>query len=121
MPDGDEMLRVLTNADVDFFVVNDRRGDEIVARALAAQLVERVLRVAIELPKELAIGVERVNPAVAAGENHLGLAINHGVRRVGPLSVLDKLAAIDEVLDKRFLIALLRRLGKLDGSVVVLP
>src|SRR5262245_16176300 len=121
MPDGDEVLRVLADADVDLVVVNDRRGDEVVARALAAELVKGVFRIAIELPKKLAIGVERVNPAVAAGKDDLRLSLPDRVGRIGPLSVLNELAAIDKLLDECLLIALLGRLGKLDGGVVVLP
>ena len=41
--------------------------------------------------------IEGVDPAVAAGEDDLRLAVDHAVGGIGPLAVLDQLAAIDEL------------------------
>src|SRR5262249_43094256 len=48
------MLRVLTHADINLVVVDDRRSDEVAAGSLATQLVHRRLGIAIELPNEFA-------------------------------------------------------------------
>ena len=70
--DAGGVLRVLPDADVDLVVVDDRRADEVVAVAGAAEFVDRVLRVAVELPDQFAgLRVEAVEPAVAAGEDDL--------------------------------------------------
>ena len=82
------------------------RGDEVAAVAVAAQLVLRILGIAVELPEQLVgRGVERIEPAVAAGEDDLRLAVDDAVGGIGPLAVLDQLAAIDEALEE----VLLRR------------
>src|SRR5262249_17478838 len=100
MADTELVLGVLAGADVDAVLVDDRRGDEVAARAFAQQLVLGVLGIAVELPQELAGGIEGVDPAIAAGKNDLGLAIDDGIGRVGPLAVLDQLAAIDQRLEE---------------------
>src|SRR5262249_24097994 len=88
--DAVEVLRVLAGADVDAAFVKARRADKVAAGAAAAQFVLRVLRVSVELPDLLAgRRFETVEPAVAARENDLLLAVNHGERRVGPLAVHD--------------------------------
>src|SRR5262245_6756373 len=121
MADADQMFRILADADVDLVVVNGRRGDEIVACALAPQLVEGVFRIAVELPQQLAVGIERIDPAVAAREDDLRLALDDSVSRVRPLPVLDQLAAVDKLLDASFRVAALADLRELDGRIVVLP
>src|SRR3954468_10635188 len=78
--DAGLVLGILADADVDAVLVDDRGGDEVVARAAAGQLVLGVLGVAVELPDQLAAaGVERIDPAVAAGEDDLRLARYDGV------------------------------------------
>ena len=59
MADALAVLGVLAGADVDLLFVDDRRADEVAARALAAELVLRVLRIGVELPEHLAgVGLE---------------------------------------------------------------
>ena len=75
--DAGRVLGVLADADVDLVVVDDRRADEVVAGAGAAELVDGVLGVAVELPDQLAgLGAEAVEPAVAAGEDDLPDAVD---------------------------------------------
>src|SRR5262249_23228520 len=63
---------------------------EVLPFAPAYRLFRRRLGVAVELPKWLAgLRLEAVQPAVAAGEDHLALAVDLGVRRVRPLSFQD--------------------------------
>src|SRR5262249_53736117 len=94
VPNAFVMLRVLARADVDAILVHDRRGDEVAALALAAECVPRgLLWVAVELPELLAcLRLERVQPAVAAGENDLRHAADLGIARVRPLAMHDVLA-----------------------------
>ena len=69
---------------VDLPVVDDRRGDDVVAVARAAALPHRRLGVAVELPEQfrLAAGAgfrpKAVDPAVAAGEDRLRHSAEHG-------------------------------------------
>ena len=83
MADAFAVLGIFADGDVHQAVVDDRRADDVVARGLAAQAVERRLRVAVELPEQLgvafavALGREAVQPAVAAGEDHLRHAAEH--------------------------------------------
>src|SRR5262245_13623521 len=103
MTDAQLVLRILPRADVDAVLVNNRRGDEIAAFPFASQLVFRLLGIAVELPQELAVlGIERVDPAIAAGKDDLRLVVDDGVGGIGPLTVLDEHAAIDEALEERF-------------------
>lgn len=125
MPDARLVLGVLTDADVDTPLVDDGRGDEVAARALAGQLVLGVLGIAIELPDQLAVGVVRVDPAVAAGEDDLFLTAGLAVGRIRPLAVLNQFAAVDQALQERllgvvaaFLFADAQQAG---GRSVVLP
>src|SRR5262249_43508185 len=84
-------VRGRADADVDLAVVPHRRGDEVVA--LSAVRAAVLFRAAIELPDHLArVGLQAVQPGVAAGEDHLPLAVDLGVGRVAPLAVNDVLA-----------------------------
>ena len=81
------VLGVLADGDVDQAVVNHRRADEVVAGALAHELELGVLRIgsnfhsSLALAVVVALGVEAVEPAVAAAEDHLRLAVDLGVGR----------------------------------------
>src|SRR5574341_1268659 len=80
MADAFAVLRILAEADVDFVVVNYRRGDEITFGAGAAELVNRIGRIAIEFPNQFArLRLERIKNAVAAGENHLRHTVDHSI------------------------------------------
>src|SRR5207247_823011 len=71
VPDALEVFRILAGADVDLAVVHDRRGDEIALGAFAAELVNRILRIGVELPDHLAgLRFEPIEPTVAAGKDH---------------------------------------------------
>ena len=66
------VLRVLAHADVDLVLPDHGVRDDLVGGAAAAQHVLRARRVGVELPEELArLGLEAVEPAVAAGEDDL--------------------------------------------------
>ena len=86
------MLGVLAHRDVDEPVVNHWRADEMVSVSASAEGVLRLFRIAVKLPEQLglavlAAGVERIEPAVAAAEEHLGYAAEFGVGRARPLAV----------------------------------
>ena len=87
MADAFAMFGVLANGNKDFVIVDDRRGDDIVAVA-AALLPFGFLKVTVELPDQLA-GLRRkaAEPAIAAGEDDLRLAKDFTVSRRGPLAV----------------------------------
>src|SRR5882724_7234760 len=106
MADAGLVLGIVPNADVDTVLVDDRSGNEVVARTLAAELVLGILRVAVKLPEQLAgVRVEGPNPAVATREDDLLLAGDDGVGGVGPLAVLQQLGPVDEVLEEVALLA----------------
>src|SRR6185295_9823608 len=88
----------LANANVDAVVVNDRRCGEIAAFAPGDGEFS-AFGVRIELPNQVAPRREGVEPAIAAGEDDLRLAVDDGGRRVRPLAVVDEFAAIDELLE----------------------
>src|SRR5262245_23597004 len=114
MSDAKLVFRILADADVDLVVLDDRRGDEVITRSLAPALIEGVLRIAIELPDDLAgVGLKRIEPAVAAGEDRLRLAVDDREGRVGPLTVLQQLAAVHEPFEERLFVTLLRRAQQL--------
>ena len=98
MPTPFAVLRVLAGAEIDLVVVDDGRADDVVPRAAAAQLQDRVLGVDVELPEQLGlavlalVGLEAVDPAVAAAEDHLRHAADDRDRGAGPLAVQDVLA-----------------------------
>ena len=72
---------ILADPEVELVVVEDRRRDHVVPGARSAEFPDRVLRVQIELPQQGAgrrfVGVE---PAVAAREGDLRLAVDDAVR-----------------------------------------
>src|SRR5688572_30805436 len=87
------MLRVLTNGDVDFVLVYDRRGDDLVPRPSPAKDVFGRLGIAVELPNVFAgLWLHRVEPAIAARKDHLRLAADSDGGRVRPLAVQNLLA-----------------------------
>ena len=95
MADAFAVLGIFADGDVHLAVVNHRRADDVVARGGRAERVERRLRIAVELPEQLRVafavagGIEAVEPAVAAAEDHLRLAAEHGVAGRRPLAVQD--------------------------------
>src|SRR5437016_3933310 len=90
MPDAGTEFRILTDSDVNFVVISHRRGDDIVFRSPAAFLKFSGLRIAVELPDRLpGLGLEPTEPTVAASKDHVRFAIDHRVRRVGPLAEHD--------------------------------
>ena len=93
------VLGVLADGDVHHSFVDHRRGDDVVARAAAAEKhPDGVFGVGVELPQQLrsavsiAGRVKAVDPAVAAGEDRLRLAPEHRIGRARPLPVQDVLA-----------------------------
>ncbi len=95
VPDAFAVLRIFADGDVDQSVVDHRRADEMVSRGPAAHCVKRRFGVGVELPQQLgvalavAFGGEAVEPAVAAGKQHLRHAAQHAVRWRRPLAVQD--------------------------------
>ena len=86
--DAFAVLGVFADGDVDQAVVDHRRGDDVVAGAAAAERSHfDVLGIASNFQSSLALplpspcGVEAVEPAVAAAEDHLRHAAEHGVGR----------------------------------------
>src|SRR6266404_3594333 len=99
MADSLFMLWVLANSNVDFVLPHDRRGHEVAARAPGAELINGALGIAVELPDDLTgVGIDGIQPTVTAGKDHLALAVDLHVNRVGPLAVHEDQAAIDQVL-----------------------
>ena len=94
------VLGILAHGDVHPVLVNHRRGDQLVPRAPAAELVDRALGIALEAtraPCRRAYRLVGVQPAVAAGKDHLLHAADHADRRAGPLAVEDLVARPDLV------------------------
>ncbi len=115
MADAVLVLGVLADADVNLVVVDGGSRDKVISRPLTGQLILGVFGIAIEYPDKLAgIGIERVDLAFPAGKNDLLLAIDDGIGRVGPLAMLDELAAIDQAFEKGFLVAFLGNPGELN-------
>src|SRR4029079_11178504 len=84
------VLGVLAHAHVDLVLPDHRGGDDLVGGAAAAQDVLGARWVGVELPDQVAgLGLERVDPSVAAGEDDLGTALDHRVGRVRPGAVED--------------------------------
>ena len=82
-------LGILADRHVDPAAVEDGRGDAVVARLRP----DGVLGVQVELPERRAgPRVERVEPAVAAREDHLHHAIDLAERGRRPLAVQDAIA-----------------------------
>ena len=93
------MLGVFAHRDVDEPVVNHGCADEMVSVSTSAEGVLRRFWIAVKLPEQLgpgwprrgwiilATGVERIEPAVAAAEEHLRHATEFGVGRARPLAV----------------------------------
>src|SRR5262249_54923552 len=78
------MLRILAVGDVDAVFVDDRRGDQFVARLRP----HRILRVGVELPELLARHrLVAAHPAVALRADHLINSADLANRRSGPLAV----------------------------------
>src|SRR5260370_19067602 len=95
MADAFFVFWILADADIELVFPNDGSGQEVNARAGAAEFVGRLARIAKELPNDVArFWLETVQIAVAAGEDDLGLAARLGINRVRPLSVHDLLAGI---------------------------
>ncbi len=93
VPHSLAVLRVLAHPDVDLVIEDDRARDDVVLGAAAAQGVDRTLGVGVELPEERTrLGLEAVDPAVAASEHHLRPALGHPEGRVRPVAVDDLLA-----------------------------
>ena len=87
------MLGVLTHPDVDLVVVNDGGRQDVVAGPAPAQYPVCILGVAVELPDQLTgLGVERIDPAIAAREDDLASPVDHGIRRIRPAPVKQLLA-----------------------------
>ena len=87
------VLGVLAHADVDAVVEDHRRGDDVVLGTAGTQGVHAALGVGVELPEQLAaLGLEGIDPAVAAAEHDLGPALHDPVGRVRPVAVDDVLA-----------------------------
>ena len=100
MADAGLVLGILAHGKYSRLSDDDRRGDEIVARAFADRGIEGVFRVAIELPDQLArFRLEGPHPAVAAGEDNLRRALHLGIDRIGPLTVHQDFALVLEVAD----------------------
>ena len=88
--DAFPVLGILPDADVDPIVVDHRSGDEIVARAHAAERPLGVFRIAVEPPELFAgLGLERIEDAVTAREDHLRNPADNTVGRVRPGAVED--------------------------------
>jgi len=80
--DTGTVFGILADTDVDVVVIDHGSGDQVVARAVAAQFPFGILRIAVEFPDQCArIGIETVDPAVAPGENDLGFPAHHAVGR----------------------------------------
>ena len=85
MPDAFAMLGILADGDVDQAVVDHRRGDDVVARAAAAEVhfeslgLESNFHSSFGVAVAVALRIETVDPAVAAGEDHLRHAAQHGI------------------------------------------
>src|SRR5207249_5938768 len=95
MPDAFLVLRVLADADIELVFPDDRSGQEVTARAGAAELVDRFARIAEEPPNDVAgFRLEAVQIAVAAGKDDLRLAGRIGINRIGPLTMHDLFAGI---------------------------
>ena len=94
VPDALAVLRILADGDVDEPFVNHRRADDVVAVGAATECVFRFFRIAVEFPEQLRLAVltpriERIEPAVAAAEEHLWHAAEFRIRRARPLPVQD--------------------------------
>ena len=84
------VFRVLPNADKNLVIVNNGRGNNRIARTAPAQLPHRVFGIAVKFPNQIAgFGIQRINPAIAAGTDHLRLAIDNAISGIGPLPVQD--------------------------------
>src|SRR5262249_22462871 len=100
MADAHLVFRILTDADVYLVVIDNRRGDEVATSAPAAQLVDGILGIAVELPDEFpCLRVEGMQPAIAAGKDDLRLTVHFPKSRTGPLAMHEQQAAIHEVLE----------------------
>ncbi len=89
------VLGILADAEKDVVVVNDGRGDDVAARAAAAEHVFGVFGVEVVLPEQLALErLEGVAPAVAAGEDHLRRAADFSEAGARPLAVQRVLAGV---------------------------
>ena len=92
------MLGILADADVDLVVVDHRRGDEVVARALAAECIVGRPWGCNRTPDYPCRWPDRTSePAVAAWEDDLRLAVDDGIGRAGPLAVHQHFALVDEL------------------------
>ena len=88
-------FRVIAGREVHRIAADYGCGHDARLRTAAADLPDRVLRVQVEFPEWLARGrLERVTPAVAAGEDHLRLASDDPVRGRGPLAVQNAAAGV---------------------------
>src|SRR5712692_2134207 len=95
MADAFFMLRVLADANIELIFPDSGGGQEVAARAGAAELIDRLARIAKELPNNFArLRLQTVQVTVAAGKDHLRLAGGVRVHGVRPLAVHDLLAGI---------------------------
>src|SRR2546421_3124855 len=85
---------LLPQADVELDIVDDRSAQEETALAFPAYLVGRcIFGIAVKLPDRLArLCFEGVEPAIAAGEYNLHLAVDLGRNRACILAVHDLVA-----------------------------
>ena len=84
------MLGILSHPDEHLAVDTDRRGDDVVLRAVTAKFPYRAGGVAVELPDQRARRrFECVDPTVAAGEDGLRLALDQAQSGRRPLPVQD--------------------------------
>src|SRR5690606_15489495 len=96
--DADAVLGILPDADIDAVAVEDRRRDQVVARAEPAELPLRVLRVAVELPDERpGLRLVAVEPTVAPRKDDLRASSRDAEGGIRPLAVEDVLARIGAV------------------------
>ena len=87
------VLRILADPNIHQPVVNHRSGDDIIFSAGAAQFPHRIFGIAVEFPDQLAaFRNEGIEPAVAAGEDHLGHAADFPITGIRPGTVEDILA-----------------------------
>src|SRR5262245_2286895 len=87
MTDAGAVIGILTRRNIDLVLVDDRGGHDVAAVATAADLEDRLLRVAVEFPQKLAgQRLEAAQPTVTAWEDNYPSPVDLGVSRVGPLA-----------------------------------
>ena len=77
---GFTVFRILADTDIDLVVVDHRSGNDVVLGTCPSQLPLGPLGVAVELPDQLpGFRNEGIDPAIAPGEDDLGLAVDNPV------------------------------------------